>query len=418
MIDRLLRFLLLGSLFLLPLLTAYRSIGYEETKVLFFISSISLAGFIWLLRKPELKWDLIKIVSLVFILTLLIASVFGINLNNSLLGREPYFQGWVLYSYLFLFALLVSQAKIKLKLWAAVLAGSSMLVGLVALKDWMLINIFGQQIPTYAGRVVSTFGQPNFYAGLLLLSLPFSYYLIRDKNRRLSYFGGISGLVSMAGIFASYSRSAILIALILLISGLIAQLKGKFKLGLIVFGVIGVSVLISLKLSSGIVGDEASKPIETINPDLTRESVEKRIYIWPVAFNIISERLLTGYGLENIGAAFPSYFEKNKHLIFEENLKISPVLISLKELNIDRSHNYLLDLWLFGGVGAVLAWILLVCVLLRQLIKKPGSRIKKILLVSLLTYIAWIQLQNQSIVQLIYFWFIVGLIGNEKGIGY
>lgn len=407
--EQLFKFFFLVSLFCIPLIGATGSFGYEQIKVLFFILSISLIGFVWLWKKPELKWDLIRIISAVFILILFIASVFGIDPKASFLGREPYFQGWVLYSYLALFALIVSQAKIKSEHWAAVLTGSASVVGLIAIKDWILINIFGQQMPTYAGRVVSTFGQPNFFAGFLLLSLPFSYYLFKNKNRKLSYFAGAGGLVSIIGILVSYSRSAILMAFILLILGLIDQLKDRLKISLVIFGIVLISIFIALKFSSGIIGNEVSLPLETLNPDLTRESVEKRAYIWPEAFKIVAERPLNGYGLENVAKAFSDYFEENKHPIFEENLKISPVLISLKELNIDRSHNYPLDLLLFSGIAGLLAWIFLVSLLLWKLRKSPRSRMKNILLVSLLTYLIWIQFQNQSIVQLVYFWLLVGL---------
>lgn len=407
---------LLLTIFLIPLLGATNYLGYEQIKVLFFILSISLIGFVWVWKKPDLKWDLIRIISAVFILMLFIASVFGIDLKASFFGREPYFQGWILYAYLFLFALIASQAKIKLEHWAAVLTGSSMFVGLTAIKDWILMNIFGQQMPAYAGRVVSTFGQPNFYAGFLLLVLPFSYYLFKNKDKKLSYFGGVAGLISIIGILVSYSRLAILLALLLLALGLIAQLKGKFKIGLIVFGVIGVSIFIALKFSSGIIENEISLPLETLNPDLTRESVEKRAYIWPVAFQILLREPLTGYGLENIGKAFSNYFEVNKHPLFEENLKISPVLISLKELNIDRSHSYILDLLLFSGAAGLLAWIFLVCLLFLKLTKNtkyPTVAGKNVLLVALATYLVWVQFQNQSVVHLIYFWLLAGLIGEK-----
>lgn len=405
---------LLLTIFLIPLFGATRNLGYEQIKVLFFILSISLTGFIWVWRKLAFKCDLIKITSVVFILILFIVSAFGIDPKVSFLGREPYFQGWILYAYLLLFAFFVSQAKIKFEHWASVLTGSSMLVGLIAVKDWVLINLFGQQMPTYAGRVVSTFGQPNFYAGFLLLSMPFAYLLFKNPSRRLSFFGLIAGLLSVAGIFVSYSRAGILMMLMLLILGLIDQLKDKFKIGLIAVGMILISIFISLKFSIGIMGEEILEPINLKDPDLTSQSVEKRVYIWPESLQIILQKPLTGYGLENIRKAFSGYFEKNKHAIFEENLNISPVFISLKELNIDRSHNYLLDLWLFGGIGTILIWVLLICLLFRKLKQNWSGYQSKILLVSLITYLIWVQFQNQSIVHLIYFWLLVGLINQTE----
>ena len=167
-------------------------------------------------------------------------------------------------------------------------------------------------------------------------------------------------------------------------------------------------MFLSAKFSSGFIWKEFLGPTTILDPDLTRVSVENRVYIWPVAWQLFLQRPLTGYGLENIAQAFSDYFISNKHLLFEENLNISPVLISLKELNIDRTHNYLLDILLFSGILGFLAWIYLVILLLWK-----TKQNNKILLISLITYLIWIQFQNQSIVHLIYFWLLVGLVDQQ-----
>lgn len=405
------KLLLLLTIFLIPLFGAYNGFGYEQIKVLFFLVSITLIGFVWMGK--QFKWTLISIAATLFILSLLITSVIGSDPKSSLLGKEPYFQGWVLYVYLFLFYLMVKTFKISLKKYALVLSLSALLVSFLALYDWILLNIFHQPVSTYAGRVISTFGQPNFYAGFLLLALPFSYLLFKNPDKKLQYLGWGGGLLSAVGIIVSYSKSAILLVLLLLILGLVSQLKIKFKLGLVAALILAVSIFIALKFSSGIVGNEFSQPITTTNPDLTRESVEKRVYIWPIAWKLVLQKLYTGYGLENIGRSFSDYFTENKHSLFEANLKIFPVLISLKDLNIDRSHNYFLDLLLFAGILGLLAWIFLISLLFWKLGQMSSDRGKNVLLVSLITYLIWVQFQNQGVVHLVYFWLLSGLIDLE-----
>ncbi len=412
----LLKILLLLTVFLTPLLGASNSFGYEQTKIAFFIFSSSLIGFIWLAGKPKLKWNLVKIASLGFIFILLVSSILGVDLKQSLLGSNPYFQGWLVYAYLGLFSVLVASSKIRLESYASVLVFSASLVGVCAIRQWVEVHLFHSPIPTYAGRVISTFGQPNFYAGFLLLTLPFSYLLFKTQSKKLCFLGWGSGLISLIGILMSFSRSTILMALLLLILGLVDQLKIKVKAGLVVLGTVVLSVFIALKFSSGIIGNEVSNPILTKNPDLTRDSVEKRVYIWPQAINIALQKPLTGYGLENIDKAFSDYFAASKHSLFEENLQIMPVLISLKELNIDRSHSYALDLLLFsGGIGLAL-WVSLVALLFWKLKQKTkiDGRYNYILMVSLITYLIWVQFQNQSVVHLIYFWLLVGMIDQQN----
>lgn len=391
-----LKVFLLLTVFLMPLLGANANFGFEQIKVLFFIVSLSLIGFLW--RGEGVRWTAIGKAGGLFILVLALTSLAGIDPKNSFLGTQPYFQGVILYAYLFLFFLIVGWIKIKFKVWAVVLGMSASLVSLLAVKDWIILNILHIPVPTYAGRVVSTFGQPNFYAGFLLLTLPFAYYL--------RPFGLILGLISIIGIFVSYSRSAILLALLLLILGLIDQLKIKFKIAAVVFGAIFISVILAFIYSSGLIGNEFSNPIATGNPDLTRESVEKRVYIWPQIIKITLQKPLFGYGLENIDKAFRNYFAVNKHPLFEENLNVSPVLLSLKELNLDRTHNYILDLLMFSGIVGVLSWIIVVALLFKK-------TKQKVLIVSLATYLVWIQFQNQSIVHLIYFWLLAGLIDQN-----
>lgn len=401
--------LLLGTLLILPLLGATNNFGYEHFKILFFILSISLIGFVW--RGKQFEWTLISKALGAFILILLVTSIIGVDHKSSLLGSQPYFQGWIIYSYLFLFYLMVKTFKIEIKQYAVVLSLSASLVSFWAIKDWVLLNILGQHISTYAGRVVSTFGQPNFYAGFLLLTLPFSYSLFRAKNKRLQVLGWVSGMVLLIGIMVSYSRSTIFMALILIILGLVDQLKiKKFLIG--VFAVLTVAVFLSVNLSSGFVWKEFFQPATISNPDLTRESVEKRAYIWPVAWQLVLQKPVLGYGLENISQSFSNYFIKNKHVLFEENLNISPVLISLKDLNIDRTHNYILDLLLFSGILGLSVWVIIVILLIKKLKTQLNNRYKNILLISLITYLVWIQFQNQSIVHLLYFWLLVGLIDN------
>ncbi len=392
-----LKFLLLLTIFLTPLLGAVGGLGYEQVKVLFFILNISLIGFLWMFKKPKVKWTNIKIASSFFILILFLTSILGIQPTYSFLGIPPYFQGWILYAYLVLFSLMVSSFDIKLKHYALVLTSSALIVSGLAIEDWILKNL-GYLVPNYAGRVVSTFGQPNFFAGFLLLTLPFSYFLFKEGNKKLSYLGMVSGLTSIIGIFVSYSRAAIILSLILVALGLINQLK--IKISLVIF-------ILVIILTGGLWKSEFSKPLSSNNPDLTRESVEKRVYIWPQFIKIASEKPITGYGLENIGKSFSNYFIENKHSIFEENLNIQPILISLKELYIDRTHNYLLDLMLFSGILGVGVWLLLVVLLFKKCRNKY-------LLTGLFTYLIWIQFQNQSIVHLIYFWFLVGAIDKSN----
>lgn len=386
---------LLAIIFILPLLQAQRSYGYEYIKILFFVFSISLIGLFWLGK--GFKWTLISKLAGLFILVLLIASLAGINLQNSLLGKQPYFQGVIFYSYLYLFYLMVKTFKIEITEYAVILSTSVLIVSLLAIGQWVQLNLLEKQIPTYAGRVVSSFGQPNFYAGFLLLSLPLSYLLFKTNNKKLQILGWGGGLVSIVAILVSYSRSAILLMLFLLVLALVNQVKNKIAMFLVVFLILLITVLFSFQSSLGIIGNELISPLKLKSPYLLTDSLEKRIYIWPILWQQFIKKPILGYGLENISKAFSSYKAPVQYW--------EPFFLAAKDLLVDRSHNYILDLLLFSGFLGPVIWLILLFLLIR---KTRDS----ILLTGLLTYFVWVQFQNQSIVHLMYFWLLAGLIDS------
>lgn len=393
--------ILLLVVFLTPLLEATSFFGFEQIKVLFFIVSTSLMGLFWMGKK--VRWTTVNKIAGFFILSLLITSLLGIDLKSSLLGKEPYFQGWILYAYFFLFYLVVQQTKIRLEEYSWALSLSAFLVSVLSIQDWILINVFHQTISTYAGRVVSTFGQPNFYAGFILLVLPFANRLGRWKY--------LSLIMGSLAILASGSRAAILLLPLVFLSFMAQKVKNRlliWGIATVFLVVIGASLFLSYSFSTGFLWQEIFNPFQSslraeANPVT---SVEKRFFIWPLIWAVIGQRSFTGYGLENISTGLSGYFADNKHVFFEENLYPSSVLIRLKDLRIDRTHSYALDLLMFSGMFGFLAWGILICLLIRQ------ARSRTIL-VALLLYLVWAEFQNQSIVHLMYFWLLAGLIAQQ-----
>lgn len=409
------RGILLLTIFLIPLLGNLNGFGYEQVKIVYFILSISLISLLWLFHKPDIKLTEIGKTAAVFILILFLTSLGGLDFKTSFLGSPPYFHGLLIYSYLFLFYLIIKSLNIEFKYYALSLTISGLIVSLRAIEEWISQNIFNMQVPNYAGRVVSSFGQPNFFAGFLLLILPFSYYL--SKNKKLSLLGRIGGAVSMVGILISYSRAAIFLSLGLIFFYLILRLSGNKKwivvLSLIV--IFSGSLLTSFYLKSGIIYKEFLEPsfIAGNTTDPILNSVEKRAYIWPVLINLSLQKPTLGYGIDNIASSFTNYFIERRHLLFEETNSVSDVLIRLKDLRIDRTHNYTLDLMLFSGIFGVLSWILLVFLLLKKILSSNTTLENNTLLLGFLTYLIWIQFQNQSIVHLLYFWFLTGAIDKS-----
>lgn len=400
---RILKFQLLLTVFLTPLLSASHGFGYEHIKVLFFLASTFLAGlnFLILLGLNQIKfsWSKVKLSGILFIGILLLTSITGIDPWRSFMGNQPYFQGFLLYLFLYLFSLMAASVKIDLKWWAAILCFSALVVSVWAVGEFLQLHLLGKQIPTYAGRVVSTFGQPNLYSGFLLLSLPFLYTQI--KNQKFRWWVITASVSSILSILVSQSRAATILLTFLIFGWLITRIHQERKSILVVILILVLLILsISAYFATGVVRKELIQPQS--NQWLLENSPEKRIYVWQIIGQLILDKTLLGFGLENIQSAYPGYFRK-----FNTNTLNDPSFHALKNLVVDRSHNYSLDLLMFSGILGFLAWIFLIW----QLFRKVKS---KILMISLIIYLVWIQLQIQSVAHLMYFWLLVGLVDRES----
>lgn len=328
-------------------------------------------------------------------LLLLLTAVSGINWQTSLFGTSPYFQGFILYFYLYIFFILTSSVRLSLELQAGVLSAAGFIVSLLIIRDWSIINILKLQILNYAGRPIATFGQPNLTAGFILLGLPFLYSL-KPANIGPKIIWFLAKLVLIGAIILTGSRAAIFLLIFLTLFYLAFKItKSKILVSAEIILLLLMFLYISYNYSTGLMYQEIIRP-QTVEW-LIYNSPEKRVFIWPAIWQAISQRPILGYGLENIPQAFPKYLPHERR---------PPHFYKLKDLVVDRSHNYSLDLLVFSGSIGLIIWLMLIILLLRE-------AKSKILLVGLIIYLVWIQLQIQSIVHLMYFYLIAGLIDQK-----
>lgn len=390
---------LLLTLYLIPLLSFWGGFGFEQIKVFAFIILTTINGSIWLYllhkRQLTLQWTTLKKLSALFIGILLISSLLGLDISGSFLGKDPYYQGWIFYCYLYLYAWMVSSIPKRLNLWLMVITLSAVIVSLVAIKEWLEIHLFNMAINTYAGRVISTFGQPNLYSGFLILTLPFIYQMTKINQLPVKRFAIASLIVSLLAIIISYSRAAIILAGFLSLGWVFVKYNILDRIPWCFFAcvVIFVSIFVGFTILR-FYDVEIDQPQRT--EWLIDNSPEKRIYLWGGIFISIFRRPILGYGLENIAVAFPTYQPYESR---------PPQFHKLKDLTIDRSHNYLLDLLVYAGAVGLLSWILMVGKMFR-------SSNTKTYLIVLVLYLIWTQIQIQSVVHLLYFWFLQGLLDN------
>jgi O-antigen ligase len=402
-LDTLLAVLVMGMILLLPLFPASFGQGYEQIKVLFFLGLGSVISLIWIIasfRSPDrfrIKNTALNLGNLAFIASIILTSVFGINFSSSLLGNPPYYQGIIVYLYCYLLFLIISTVPAKVKAFYWVWIGSSLLVSFFAFYQWIMLNILGFDIPTFAGRVVSTFGQPSLYSGYLLFTLPVLISLIKESSSNQKKFYIFGFIINILGIVASESRGALILA-----GGLLFfWIWSSFKHQLIkVFMVLGVLLILSLGLFSTLKGDGIINQ-EIITP-LTGARVgeggqERRVYFWVFIVDLIQKKPFFGYGMDNLKQVFPEGLK-------DQNPK-PPFYFTVKDLTVDRSHNYILDILVSGGLVTFFAWMAFLFIL----VASARSRWE---LLFLLMFFIYLQFQIQSIVHLVFFYTVAGLINR------
>lgn len=392
--------MLLSVIFITPLVGVSIWHGFEHNKVIFFVIGVVASAICWAfldyknLLKKNYHFSNLQLASLIFLVSLLPGVIFGIDLKSSFFGKDPYYQGWALYVCLFLFSFLIANSAIAIKNFGWVVIASSLVVSIVAISQFVMLHFFNINVPTYAGRVISTFGQPNFFAGFILLSLPF-FYMDKFKKPLHEDLFLIPSLLLMAlAIAASGSRIAIFLLILFLLYFLIKKLKfsNRIFFALILFSLI-LSATASFYFKSGIFWREIIRPLTAQNYDSYIDAAEKRFYIWPVISVQILQKPLFGYGLENMDKAFSAYVPPQKD---------PGIALAVKDLIMARSHNIILDLLIFSGLVGFLGWLGLIAILFKTLRNKVMVEI-------LVFYLVWSLFQNQSVVHLMFFWLVAGL---------
>ncbi len=406
--DSMISILVVGMLFTLPLIPAVLGQGYEQIKVLFFLAVTTFIGAGWIYRSAQnparfkIKFSALQIGLIIFLGSLFMTSAIGVNFQTSLLGNPPYFQGLIVYLYCYLWFLIVSTTPVKVKAFYLAWVLSSVIVAAIAVVQWVLLNGFQITIPNYAGRVVSTFGQPSLYSGYLLLTLPMLIVLVGQSARFLKKTYILAFVLITLGITVSQSRGAIVLViglLLLLVWNAFRQSSIKYGMVLGILLVLSLGIFITYK-GEGLVHQEVVRPL--VGTGIGQDGQERRAYIWLFITDIIQKKPITGYGLDNLIGVFPTAMNE---------LNPKPAYyFTVKNMTVDRAHNYLLDLLVSGGIVVFSAWM----VWYFLLIAKAKSRWE---LVFLGIFFIYLQFQIQSIVHLVLFYTVAGLINRyDRGI--
>lgn len=365
-------------IFLLPLtyIVSFSENPYEYPKFILFISGVFIfcAAFLILsfFNQYKIKIYWAHKILIVLSVSLFISDIFGLDPRISLLGSPNRLQGFItFFSGVLLFFLTSFWIQIypQFKKYICYsLVSSGFFISLFAIFQFFsLVVLKNQDIPHFGGRVVSTFGNPDFLGGFLALLFPLVLFLNNKKSsfqiqmqRKIKM---ILFLLFSTAVLISQSRSAILGILVSLFifSYIVLENKKVWK------RIVPSGILLCFILALNFIPQRVS-------------IWDSRLLIWQEAVKAFFKNPLAGYGQENFELIFP----KNYHF------------------HVDATHNIFLEFMIAGGAVSLILFLAFLAILF----KKGKGDTRLMLIVFLITA----SFNPISISQWMVFWVIAGII--------
>lgn len=254
-----------------------------------------------------------------FLLIVLVASPFSVNVNNSLFEAFRLAQFTILAFIMSLFLKSVWKEEYWIYLSTAML-WSGVIAGLSIITDHLAITNFSS---LYIDRVLQTetrqfgiLGEVNFAAGKLGIFLPFAFLLWRHYNHRGKLIKAslvlIALFVILIAIFLTGSRMGGVIAGFCILVFLFRETRQFLRPRAIFSAVSVVLIIILLVLMSGyhIIDSprvsalmmrytQLPAHIATIGEGTTEASIAKRIDFFLIGLKMFADHAVTGVGLGN-----------------------------------------------------------------------------------------------------------------------
>lgn len=340
-------------LLLVPLwVIRYIFVGLIFYKAMLFYILITalIAIYLWLVaRRPQFlpRLNLIGWSFLGLIIILIISTIFSAQPYLSFWGNFQRFEGLLTWLYYFAFFILSASLLRKNQDWLTIIGIASLGAGLVSIYAiGQALHLPGIIAGTDPSRAVeSTLGNPIFLGGYLAIVIPLTLAWVLQLKHLAQRWGGwcILGL-EITALALTFSRGAWLAGLIGLGIFLVGYACQKYLVGrrsavvamLIVMAVIiaGLSFMwASYERAGALLGRE--------------ESINYRRFDALIGRQAIQERPVIGWGLENFSLAFDKYY------------RMPPPTNGFYEAHADRAHNAYIDMAVFGGLPALIIYIIL-----------------------------------------------------------
>ncbi|MBP1924803.1 putative inorganic carbon (HCO3(-)) transporter [Sedimentibacter acidaminivorans] len=349
---------------------------------------------------------------LIYFFLLIISVFFADNFYLAIFGSVDRLEGIItisMYMILFLIARYCSKTNDKFYL---IILLTAILVSIYGIFQHFGLDPFIRDaIRTNWGyRSFSTMGNPNFLGTYLVLMIPISIYffIIRKlktgllfysillycllcTSTRGSWLGSIASMVSFSSLhyyFYKIKKDELNRYIILLFLSIIIVLLYDFQTqGELLNRFLSITNDARILLTNG------------ENSDYTGAH---RGFIWKRVVELIKNRPIFGYGIENLGITFEKYYQKD--------------MIGLwgNVINVDRAHNEYLHIAVSSGIPSLIAYLTFLTLILKNgLCKIRHDKYMLLLISSIIGYLV-AAFFNISVVSVVYvYWIFLGLIATK-----
>jgi O-antigen ligase/tetratricopeptide (TPR) repeat protein len=273
----------------------------------------------------------------------LLTAIFGYDFQYSFWSGLERMEGFMGLFHLLIYFFIVSNSLKKMQQWQVLFKVSCGVACVLVL--WSIFKEF--QAVKEGERLFSNLGNPTYLGLYLLLHLFLLGFIYIEKSPNSKTFCFLILPILLIGLLMSQSRSTLLGLLMGVLVLLVFNIKSLSKTRLLLGGFISMIVVAAITFFSfrnNIVFLENHTSISRVITVLTSKTTGiSRLNNWEIAFEGFKEKPILGWGQENYQVVFAKYFKP-------EMYNDAPWY--------DRSHNFLFDALVSGGIVGLLAFLL------------------------------------------------------------
>lgn len=421
-INKIINVTLCVILFIVPLLITPRkvySIPYNILKICVLLLCGLTLLICLILKRKELKFDLIDKTLLAFYALIILSTIFSANILKSIIGEHNRYEGVLTLTTYFLTyycAKYYFNYNKKLKYFAIAVVLISSAIGILQYYNiFPLYYIFN--IPFEPAFASSTFGNRNFFGSFLAICVPIfmALYIIKRKKVYL-----VTSLISFWAMLVSMTRSSWVGLAVATIFGIIYVVKNFSKeiLKRTIHIVIGFTIIFVFVLIPPPIADYFD--VNTLNGRLAAlghdfvvlfdNDAEKsalgsgRMIIWKIALEELTFVPILGTGPDAL-------VDGLKENYTDDYVKF----IVNTHMQIDKAHNEYLQIAVTLGIPALIVYLTFIAQILasaRKNIFKNNATF--ILFIPIVSYLVQAFFNISTIGVAPVFWALLGLIQSQQ----